>query len=104
METPQPTISETSRMVRQRFLDLVSILTAKQQETPRATVASPATVTDALERFTLWAGNLGAMRNPQTTLSLDHRLHASEAADVRAHILCQLDEIVEALAICQSSI
>src|SRR4051794_38062042 len=93
------TVSGKSRLVRQRFLDLISLLQdEKQHKTPQAAaVLSPAIVTDALERFTLWAGNLGAMRNPQTTLSLDHRLHTSEAADVRTYILRQLDEIVEAL-------
>jgi hypothetical protein len=93
------TVSEKSRLVRQRFLYLISLLQdQKQHETPQAAAAvSPAIVTDALERFTLWAGNLGAMRNPQTTLSLDHRLHSSEAADVRTYILRQLDEIVEAV-------
>ena len=92
------TISEKSRLVRQRFLDLISLLKAKEQHrTPQVAAMSPAMATDALERFTLWAGNLGAMRNPQTTLSLDYRLHTPDAADVRMHILRQLDEIVEAV-------
>jgi len=92
------TISEKSRLVRQRFLDLISLLKAKEQYgTPQVAAVRPAMVTDALERFTLWAGNLGAMRNPQMTLSLDYRLHTPEAADVRTHILRQLDEMVEAV-------
>jgi len=97
--TQSQTISEKSWLVRQRFLDLISLLQDKRQHgTPQtAAVVSPAIVTDALERFTLWAGNLGAMRNPRTTLSLDHRLRSSEAAEVGTYILRQLDEMVEAV-------
>ncbi|KAK5987005.1 hypothetical protein PT974_11120 [Cladobotryum mycophilum] len=50
-------------------------------------------IIDALERFILWAGNLGALREPKSKLSLDHR--ASAAPEVREQISQQLDNLME---------
>ncbi|KAK3370389.1 hypothetical protein B0H63DRAFT_315449 [Podospora didyma] len=97
---PQPnatSISQKSRHVRERFLGLITLLEDKQQDGTSVMTASPVAVTDALERFTLWAGNMGAMKNPLTKLSLDYRLQSTDAADVRTHIQRQLDEILEAI-------
>ncbi|EHK41994.1 hypothetical protein TRIATDRAFT_175603, partial [Trichoderma atroviride IMI 206040] len=54
-----------------------------------------AAVVDCLERFSLWAGNMGAMRNPLASLSLDRRL--LQATDIRQQIHRQLDEMEEAI-------
>lgn len=51
-------------------------------------------VGDLLDRFLLWAGNLGALRSPSSKLSLDHRL--AEAPEVRQQILQQFGDIEEA--------
>ncbi len=34
--------------------------------------------TDNLERLSLWAGNIGALHNPESPLSLESRLHDEE--------------------------
>ncbi|KAH6994941.1 hypothetical protein EDB80DRAFT_728283 [Ilyonectria destructans] len=84
-------ISEKSQQVRRSFLDLTSCMKEKQHDTS----PSPAEIIDALERFTLWARNLGAMHSPTAKLSLDHRL--STAHDIRQQICLQLDEVTTAL-------
>ncbi|KAK3361686.1 hypothetical protein B0T24DRAFT_642166 [Lasiosphaeria ovina] len=90
------TISAKSQHVRQRFHDLISILKGREQHGVSVVISS-APITDALERFTLWAGNLGALRNPQAKMSLDYRLSVAKAVDVRTQIQRQLDEMIEAL-------
>ncbi|KAK3363768.1 hypothetical protein B0T25DRAFT_53590 [Lasiosphaeria hispida] len=90
---PIESISTRSRHVRQNFLRLESLLEELQHD--KSTALSPAAITDALGRFSLWAGNMGAIHDPKRRLSLDYRL--SEAAEIREQIGRQLDEIVEAL-------
>ena len=63
---------------------------AEEQTSP----ISAEDVGDLHDRFLLWAGNLGALRNPSSRLSLDRRL--SEAPEVRRQILQQFDDIAEA--------
>jgi hypothetical protein len=92
-------IAEKSQNVRHRLLDLVSLASKGQQESPAAPIVQPAAVTDVLERFMLWAGNLGALRNASTKLSLDHRL--AGAPEICNQICRQLDEIVEAVDECK---
>jgi hypothetical protein len=48
-----------------------------------------------VDRFVLWAGNMGALRNPDSKMSLDSRLN--NALEVREHILRQLSYIDEAV-------
>ncbi|KAK3681759.1 hypothetical protein B0T22DRAFT_523022 [Podospora appendiculata] len=55
---------------------------------------SSSSITDAYERFILWAGNLGALRSPTARISLDYRL--SEAPDLRTYIFRELDDMLEA--------
>lgn len=90
-------ISEKSKQVRRSFLDLISCMKEKQHDIS----PSPAEIIDALERFTLWARNLGAMHSPTAKLSLDHRL--STAHDIRQQICLQLDEVTTALEDCKLS-
>lgn len=49
---------------------------------------------DELARFSLWAGNIGSLHPPESSLSLESRLYA--AGDVLAHIRELLDDLVEA--------
>jgi hypothetical protein len=90
-------IADKSRKVRQQLLDLMTQLNATQDSTTEAAswCISSSSVTDVFERFTLWAGNLGAMRGPATRLSLDYRL--SNAQEIRHQILRQLDDLIEAI-------
>ncbi|PKK47029.1 hypothetical protein CI102_9293 [Trichoderma harzianum] len=50
---------------------------------------------DGLERFTLWALNLGALREPGSQLSIEYRL--AEDPDIRIAIHQQLDDFLEAI-------
>lgn len=87
----QATLPEKSRIVQRRFADLINDL--EGQNTPNG--ISAAEITDALERFALWAGNLGALREPASKLSLEYRL--SEAPEIRTQIHRQLDYLIEAI-------
>lgn len=46
-------------------------------------------VNDELERFSLWMGNIGSSHGPESSMSLESRLH--EANDILTHILELLD-------------
>ncbi|UKZ93563.1 uncharacterized protein TrAFT101_008474 [Trichoderma asperellum] len=87
------TISAKSHNVRQHFLDFITL--SRESQSSLSPYVSPSAIVDCLERFSLWAGNMGAMRSPQTPLSLDQRL--SQAADIGEQINRQLGEIEEAI-------
>jgi hypothetical protein len=53
----------------------------------------PRHVVDELERFSLWAGNIGALHDPQSSMSLESRLRDNQ--DVLAHTQELLDELSE---------
>jgi hypothetical protein len=95
-------IAERTNYTRQRLLDLIAQTTHAEEITKSHEAVikiSSTSVTDALERFMLWVGNLGAMRGPATKLSLDQRLSA--AHDIRSEILRQLDDIAGASGDCK---
>lgn len=94
--TPPVTISAQSQSVRQRFLNLIRL--SNENISALAFNIPSTAIVDCLERFSLWAGNMGAMHNPLTPLSLDQRLF--QAADIRQQIYRQLDEIEEAIDDC----
>lgn len=50
-------------------------------------------ITNELERFSLWVGNIGALHHPDSSMSLESRLR--EAGDVLAHILDLLEDLHE---------
>jgi hypothetical protein len=50
-------------------------------------------VNDELGRFSLWMGNIGALHRPESSMSLESRLH--EANDILAHILELLNDLNE---------
>lgn len=90
------TISVKSHNVRRHFLDLITL--TDEEYVVDSPNLQPSEVVDCLDRFSLWAGNMGAMRNPTSPLSLDERLF--EAVDIREQINRQLDEITEAINDC----
>jgi hypothetical protein len=94
------TISAKSHNVRQLFLNLISF--SKEKHFDSHPHVSSSAVVDCLERFLLWTGKTGAMRNSQTPLSLDQRL--LQAADIREQINRQLEEIEEAINECESPV
>ncbi|RSL54254.1 hypothetical protein CEP54_010007 [Fusarium duplospermum] len=98
-ELPQPqseeSIQKKARQARQKLQDLIIHLKKTDQTGGSCDHGlSPLAVTDVLERFVLWAGNLGAFHGPTARLSLDYRL--SENPEVRDEILTQLGDICEA--------
>ncbi|KAI7912207.1 hypothetical protein M0657_010561 [Pyricularia oryzae] len=62
---------------------------------PRANDTKAIDVNDALERFTLWAGNTGALLSPTSRLSLDSRLAAApETLDQVCEVLNDLADAI----------
>lgn len=55
-----------------------------------------ATIIDSLERFQLWAGNIGAAVDPRKKISLEARLKdASEVKEQIYDLLCDLNEALD---------
>ena len=93
-EEPDTSISARSRQLKECFIDLKSFMDEHQPDDKVHVDAT--TVSDAAQRFTLWTGNMGALRSPTSRLSLDHRL--IPAPEVQ-ELVCQLlDDLQEALA------
>ncbi|KAI0845027.1 hypothetical protein F5Y00DRAFT_273405 [Daldinia vernicosa] len=82
-------ISERSRKVKKLFTDLKVQLDG-ETDTVSYLVGSDA-VQDALDRFLLWSGNLGALHLPENKLSLDYRVRA--APEIRDQICEFLDDL-----------
>lgn len=88
-------IEQKTRQARQKLQDLINHLKKSDQIGGSCAYGlSPLAITDILEKFVLWAGNLGALQGPTTRLSLDYRL--SENPEVRDEIITQLEDICEA--------
>lgn len=85
------TLPKKSRTVQKCLVELINYL--ENNDVPN--VISSSEITDALERFVLWAGNLGALRGPTSKLSLEYRL--AEAPEIRIQIHRQLDYLLEAI-------
>lgn len=81
------TIFERCLDTRRQFVDLLSKLEDHQVQ--------KVVLSDSLERFMLWAGNLGAMRQPSSKLSLDQRL--IRAPEVHGLIFQHVGDIHEAV-------
>ncbi|RTE79761.1 hypothetical protein BHE90_005740 [Fusarium euwallaceae] len=97
LQKPQSeeSIQQKARQARQKLQELIIHLKKADQIGSSCDHGlSPLAITDVLERFVLWAGNLGAFHGPTTRLSLDYRL--SENPEVRDEILTQLGDICEA--------
>jgi hypothetical protein len=94
--TEPRSLADQAVTVKKSLLQAVS-LAKKLKAYPPETRASE--VIDILERFTLWAGNLGALLSPQSKLSLDARL--SDAPEIREWISEQLKDLQEAIDDCE---
>ncbi|RYP77948.1 hypothetical protein DL771_000807 [Monosporascus sp. 5C6A] len=75
-------------------LDGDESLLEEKEATDKAVVPS-ASVSDILDRFLLWCGNLGALHKQIKKLSLDQRL--SDAPGVRHQILVNIEDFNEAI-------
>lgn len=82
-------IADRSSEVRQSILDLLH--NTKTDEIPLETQGAE----DILDRFKLWAGNLGAFHKPHKGMSLESRL--ADSPEVQGQICEQLDDMQEAM-------
>ncbi|KAI1657010.1 hypothetical protein F4813DRAFT_88267 [Daldinia decipiens] len=82
-------ILERSRKVKILFIDLKSRLEDDTSGVPSQ--VCPEAIEDALDRFLLWSGNLGALHLPENKLSLDYRVRA--APEIRDQICEFLDDL-----------
>lgn len=82
-------IADRSWDVRQSILDLLD--KSKAVEAP----VQPPKVEDVLDKFKLWAGNLGALHQAHKRLSLESRL--ADSPEVQDEICEQLDDLQEAI-------
>lgn len=87
-----PTISKRCSDVKNSLEDLLAAVGKEPRDGFSITKDD---IGDQLDRFLLWAGNLCALRNPKSKLSLDQRL--SSAPEVREQILRQFADIEEAV-------
>jgi hypothetical protein len=87
-----PTISKRCSEVKNL---LEGLLAAVSKEPRDGFSITKDDISNQLDRFLLWAGNLGALRSPKSKLSLDQRL--SSAPEVREQILRQFADIEEAV-------
>ncbi|RYP03946.1 hypothetical protein DL764_004780 [Monosporascus ibericus] len=76
-----------------RFQALVTQLESHDQDGGQ--VVTTDAVTDALDRFKLWAGNIGAVHTADSKLSLEFRLAA--APELLEQVSDLLDDLIEAL-------
>lgn len=86
-------ISSRSRNLTRRLHDLIGLL--EEREAADKAVVSSDQVSDILDRFMLWCGNLGALHQPTKKISLDQRL--SDAPEVRDQILINIADFNEAI-------
>ncbi|KAI6372429.1 hypothetical protein MCOR25_003750 [Pyricularia grisea] len=97
IDNSEDTISCRSRQARQRLADIINYLTniEAQPSSAQEVNVSSSDVEDVLGKFDMWAGNLGALRSPETKLSLDQRLAIDP--EIRGQICVDLDELLETL-------
>ncbi|KAI1807430.1 hypothetical protein F4811DRAFT_549807 [Daldinia bambusicola] len=87
--SPNKNISERSRRARQLFLGIKGHL--EDEPSKASSLVRLDDIEDALDRFLLWCGNLGALHSSGNKLSLDHRLRV--APEVREQICQFLDDL-----------
>ena len=96
IETNSPSISNLARGCLQNLDQVSAMLDGKKIK--NASVRSPPQIMlrDELDRFKIWAGNIGATLKPESRASLDHRLKDAPGV-VRLVIDC-LHDLEESLA------
>ncbi|KAK4085499.1 uncharacterized protein Triagg1_489 [Trichoderma aggressivum f. europaeum] len=85
------TLPQKSLTVQKRFISFIKHL----EENELLNDIYSRDAIDALDRFSLWAGSLGALREPNSKLSIEYRL--AEAPEIRNEIHRQLDYLLEAI-------
>lgn len=94
--TPESeSIADRCRSVRESLVTL-----AQENDTKQFPLLIPG-LEDILERFILWAGNMGAWHPPHSRMSLDSRL--SESPEVRHQIFQLLKDLYQAIQDCKNA-
>lgn len=102
MASSSGSILACSAHVRQLFRDTIAQLEPKDGPNgPPESMTLARDVADALDRFSLWAGNLGALLPLTSRLSLDQRL--ADAPETSERICEVLDDLGEAVSDCKST-
>lgn len=83
-------VSEESQSCIGALKTIVSILANSNSQ---KTLTHHGRFNDELERFSLWAGNIGALHRPESPMSVESRLH--EVRDVLTHVLELLQDLNE---------
>lgn len=90
---PGLAIADRSAVAKNALIRLLSEV--KDKAADGQLTIQPANVEDLLDKFTLWAGSLGALHAPSKKLSLDYRLQ--DALDIRDQICHYLENLLEAI-------
>lgn len=94
MENPTSVASRTEA-VESRYKDIVRCIDSNDG----TTTVSAEDVSDAWDKFKLWAGNIGARRTPDSAASLESRLKGAKR--VLEQVVRLLNGIQEALDDCK---
>lgn len=86
-------VASVSAQCRARITTLKTIVSSLSDPDRQRSRIHHEQVSDELERFSLWMGNIGALHRPKSSMSLESRLR--EANDVLTHILQLLDDLNE---------
>ena len=86
-------IAAMTRLCAQSFRQVREVLDQPQHEINDGISASA--INDELERFQIWAGNIGASQESRTTTSLEARLR--DASEITEQISQLLEDLREAL-------
>lgn len=87
-----PSIARRCRAVRERLRDLIRV--AGVEKVP----LTPEAVEDISDRFELWCGDLGALHEPPSRLSLEARL--GDSPEMRVEVSEQVEDLHESLQDC----
>ena len=90
-------IAQLTKQTRKEFTRTIDSFNSEESHSLETTYQ--ATLIDSLERFLLWAGNIGAAVDPRKTNSLEARL--KDAPEVKEQIYDLLCDLHEALDDCK---
>lgn len=91
--TTQLSVADWSRIAKHDFSQVLS--KAERSISEKQLTIQPSDIQDLLDKFTLWAGSLGALQAPSKRISLDHRLR--EAPDIGDQLCQYLSNLQEAI-------
>ncbi|KAI8956283.1 hypothetical protein F4801DRAFT_10365 [Xylaria longipes] len=95
-EDEEQTVASRTLIAEYRFNDLITQLKSGSKTSPISIEAA----TDALDRFKLWAGNIGARQHATSPVSLEARLLAAkrileQVKDLLDDLILALDDLLE---------